>query len=284
MIRENTTIVGYGLMGGSLAQSLRPHVAHLTIVDTDPEALAAAASVADRTLEALEVDTCHDELIILATPVRTILELVGKLAASQASGCMVFDLGSTKEKIGQAMEGLPGRFQALGGHPMCGKEQGGFAHASANLFEERTFVLCRNGRTGPAVESLVLQIVELVGATPVFLDAAVHDALVGATSHLPYLIAAGLVRVAAMSGDERTWHVTASGFRDTSRLAGSDPRMMLDILLTNAPAILSHLEKFQAELADVARWLRDQDVAELQAWLAQTRAEHARYQAIRGQR
>lgn len=284
MIRKRTAIVGYGLMGGSLALALRPHLEYLAIVDTDPRALAAAASVADRTTSQFEVVASEADLVILATPVRTILELLGRLPALRSTGCMVFDLGSTKQAVGRAMDLLPGRFQGIGGHPMCGKEESGFSAASADLFEGQSFVLCRNVRTDAGIETLALRLVELVGATPLFLDAAVHDSLTAATSHLPYLVAASLVRAAATSQDERTWQVSATGFRDTSRLSGSDPRMMLDILVTNAPAILSYLQRFQEQLGEVAGRIRSQDEESLLNWLNEAYADHARYRASKGKR
>jgi prephenate dehydrogenase len=268
-------------MGGSLALALRPYLEHLVVVDTDPVALDAAANIADQATAQFDAVAKEAEFLILATPVRTIIDLLARLPGTRQEGCLVLDLGSTKAAINRAMSVLPHRFQAMGGHPMCGKESGGFGAASGDLFRNQTFVLCRNSRTGPGIEELTLEVIELIGASPLFLEADGHDSLVAVTSHLPYLVAAGLVRAAATVGDERVWQVSASGFHDTSRLSGSDPRMMLDILMTNGPAILAQLEKHQEELADVARWLRLKDERRLEQWLAQAHADHEQYRAVR---
>ena len=170
---------------------------------------------------------------------------------------------------------LPPPFAAVGGHPMCGKETAGLAAADGDLFRGQTFVLCRVPRPAPpAAESLALALVDAIGARPLWLDAADHDRLVAAVSHLPAVVAAALMRGAT---DERQWAVSASGFRDAARLAGSDPRMMLDILLTNRAAILAALRDYQADLAGFAAALEREDAAALADWLAAAQVAHAAY-------
>jgi prephenate dehydrogenase len=172
------------------------------------------------------------------------------------------------------MDALPSTFAAIGGHPMCGKETSGLASADGDLYRDRTFVLCRSLRTTPAAEASVLALVAAVGARPVFLPAAEHDALVAAVSHLPYAAAAALMRLVT---DEAAWEISASGFRDVSRLAGSDTRMILDILMTNRPAILVALRDYQAELAALTVLLEGGDEPQLSEWVAASRVRHAAY-------
>jgi prephenate dehydrogenase len=186
----------------------------------------------------------------------------------------VIDLGSTKRAIVTAMNALPPYFAAIGGHPMCGKETAGLAAASADLYRRQTFVLCPSERTTPAAEAAAHALVEVIGARPLRLDAADHDAIVAAVSHLPAILAAALTRTAA---DERLWAVSASGFRDTSRLAGSDPRMMLDILLTNREAILRALINYEADLEAFRGALARGDEEALADWLATAQVTYAAY-------
>jgi prephenate dehydrogenase len=190
---------------------------------------------------------------------------------------MVMDLGSTKEEICEAMRALPDSFGAIGGHPMCGKETAGYHAASANLFRGQTFILSRNGRTTRQIEALSISIIEHIGAYPMFLSADEHDQIVAVASHLPYVIAAALMHRAADMEDDRVWPVSASGFRDTSRLAGSDPRMMLEILLTNKRAILSQLDQYQKELTEISKLLEDGNEAKLAAWLAEAQQQYSVY-------
>jgi prephenate dehydrogenase len=224
------TVVGLGLMGGSLAVGLRPFTSRITAVDPDQASLSAAleAGAIDRGVTEPAEGLTGSDLVVLATPVRTILDILARLPELCPEGCMVLDLGSTKGAVCEAMDRLPPRFQAIGGHPMCGKESSGFAQADPALFRERTFVLCRSRRTTPLIEEVGLAIAECLGSRPLFLPPLLHDELVSLTSHLPYLISAVLMHQASAAAEEQEnlWDVSASGFRDTSRLAGSNPAVM----------------------------------------------------------
>jgi prephenate dehydrogenase len=284
MIEQSIAIVGMGLMGGSLALALRPYLRSLTIVDTDPETLVAAEKLADVATANFAIGVHNADLVILATPGRTIVRLLAELAQVRPDGCMVLDMGSTKREICQEMDRLPANFQAIGGHPMCGKETAGFGAASPHLFHNQTFLLCRNGRTRSNVEEITKEIISRIGARALFLPSELHDELVAAISHLPYLAAATLMRSVAKLDDQLVWQVSASGFRDTVRLAGSDPQMMLDILLTNRLTVLAQLEKYRDELADVADLLRSGDEVALEGWLKSTLSQHVAYRKSKQER
>jgi prephenate dehydrogenase len=279
--QQQVTFVGLGLMGGSLALALRPFVERLTAVDSNPATVAAAVAqgVVDSAGDDLAAAVREADLLILATPVRTIIHLLGELPRLRPEGCLLLDLGSSKEAIVQAMDRLPRGFQAIGGHPMCGRASGGLAEATAALYRGQTFALCRSRRTTPLVEQVALQIVHHIGAHPLITSAERHDRLVALSSHLPYLLAALLTQQAAATAavDEQLWPLTASGFQDTSRLAASDPLMMQDILLTNRTAVLAHLHQFQAGLAEVADLLEIEAAETLAEWLNKRQAEQLAY-------
>lgn len=274
---KRVCIVGLGLMGGSLALALRPYFSHLSIVDTNPQALAAAKEFADLTTADLAVGVGSAELVILATPVRTILKLLVELPAIRPDGCLVIDLGSTKAEICQTMEQLPKSFQVIGGHPLCGKETAGFAAATPDLFRDQTFVLCRHGRTTESVEQVVEGIIDKIGARTLYLEPEIHDQLAAATSHLPYLISALLMRTVASQRDERLWQMSASGFRDTARLAGSNPQMMLDILLTNRMEAIDQVDRLQSQLITLKQLLLWGDETAINDWLTEAQRRHAAY-------
>ncbi len=272
-------IVGLGLMGGSLALALRGRVAGLVAVEPQPAVRQAALR------EGIAGDAVAElggappvDLLVLAAPVRATLALLGRLPALRPGGCAVIDLGSTKRAVIAAMDALPPPFAAIGGHPMCGKETSGLAAAEADLFRGQTFILCPTRRTTPALEATALALVAAVGARPVFMDAAAHDRAVAVVSHLPAVLSAALMRAAA---DERLWAVGSSGFRDTSRLAGSNPRMMLDILLTNRDAVLAALAAYGAELDAARAALEREDEAALADWLAAAQVNYAAYRRFR---
>lgn len=264
------TIAGLGLMGGSLALALRGHCRELVGVDTDPAtvALAMARGVVERTVT-IEAAAANTDVLVLAAPVRVILEQVEQLAAQPgpARRTVLLDLGSTKTDIVAAMQRLPDNWNPLGGHPMCGKEVSGLAHADGALFQDRVFVLAPLARTSPEALQLAYELVGAIGARPLRLAADHHDALAASASHLPYLAASLLVRTAEAAGDEAVWEMAASGFRDTSRLAASDVTMMLDILMTNRPAILASLSRYGRELGDLTALLQAGDADGLRAYL-----------------
>ena len=275
-------ILGLGLMGGSLALALRGRVAHLLAVERQviTRQTALRLGIVDEAIEELTADAPPLDLLVLAAPVRVILDTLGRLPALRPAGCAVVDLGSTKRAVVTAMSALPPSFAAVGGHPMCGKETAGLASATADLYRDQTFILCHVPRPAPqpAAEALALALVEAAGARPLWLDAAEHDRLVAAVSHLPALAAAALMRGAA---DETQWTVSASGFRDAARLAGSDPRMMLDILLTNREAVLDALSAYRADLDGLGAALERGDEAALAEWLAAAQVAHAAYRRFK---
>lgn len=280
------TIVGLGLMGGSLALALHGRVAHLTAVEQHAATRQHALhnSVVDAVTDDLGLGVQTADLVILATPVRTITHLLAQLPRLRPQGCAVLDLGSTKSEICTAMEQLPPAFRAIGGHPMCGKEMAGLTAAEATLFHGQTFILTPTSHTDTALSQLAHELVAAVGARPLVLPAALHDQMVASISHLPYLVASLLMTNAAGQAqqDERLWQVSASGFRDTARLAGSDPTMLRDILLTNREAVLAQVAQYQAQLTAVAQLIQAGDETALATWLQARQSEYAAYRQAKG--
>jgi len=277
------TIVGLGLMGGSLAGALKKRGVCREVwgvarrEETVKEAMR-RGFINGGTCDLAE-GVEQAGLIVLATPVRTILELIPQVGSLAPAGCLLMDLGSTKARIVKAMEALPPQIQAIGGHPMCGKETSGIEAAEADLYEGATFVLTplRRGsgqalrRTSSETLMLAQELVEAVGARSLLMDAERHDRLVAAVSHLPYLLSVGLVATTEEVAveDELVWELAASGFRDTSRLAASDVTMMLDILLTNRQAVGETLSRFAHQLDTIAHLLDADDEEGLRSLMEQ---------------
>ena len=268
---SHVVIVGMGLMGASLGYDLRGHCRRVTGVVRRPEAVAATEAsgcVDDATMD-VEQAVAEADMVILATPVRTILHQIETLGPRMKPGAVLLDMGSTKEAICRAMDALPQHVQPVGGHPMCGKEIAGLDAAEPGLYRGCTFVLCPLPRTSPDAMALVEELVAFIRARALILEPKQHDRLVAAISHLPYLGAVGLVAhvMAVAQEDPLVWKVAASGFRDTTRVAASDVRMLLDILLTNQPAVLTAVDDLIAQLSSFREALAQQNEGELRARL-----------------
>jgi len=267
------TIVGLGLMGGSLAMALverslcREVVGVARRAETVREAM--ARGTVHRATTELADGVAGADVIVLATPVRTIVRQIRQLAAMPLDPCLLFDLGSTKGDIVMAMQELPRHVQPVGAHPMCGKETTGLAAAESTLYEGAPWVLVPAPRTSSAALALAQELAVSVGARPLTLDASRHDRLVAAISHMPYALAVALVLAAAELGaeDDLVWALAASGFRDTSRLAASDVTMMLDILLTNQAAVGDGLRRASDHLNRLADLVTAGDEESLRATL-----------------
>lgn len=269
----HVAILGLGLMGGSLAAALTGRCRAVTACDPLPDSLefARAQGWVQHTTDDPHRAVVDADLIILAAPVRTILALLAELSDSFPPGCLVMDLGSTKQEITRRMEQLPASVECLGGHPMCGKEKSGVRFAEAGLFRGRRFLLTPLARTSPAALQAGTELALALSAEPQVVDPARHDRLVATSSHLPYLLACGLVDTARglASEDPLVWQVAASGFRDTSRLAGSSVPMMTDILMTNRSAVLAAVRAYQDDLGRLAGLLESGDEAGLAELLRQ---------------
>lgn len=265
---KQTTIVGLGLMGASLALALRPHVEYLVAVEPDPRSrhLAKERRVVDEVTDDLRSALKFADTVILCAPVRVILSLVrDKIGSWMRSNTLLIDIGSTKQDICEVMGRLPIGIQAVGGHPMTGKEVSGVEAADPFLYANRPWVICPTRRTTPAARGRALALLEAVGAIPVEMEAERHDKVVAAISHLPYLLSASLVATVRRfaENDPSVWELAAGGFRDTSRLAGQDIKMMSDILSTNTQAVATLLAMFRVQLALLETMLISRDENQL---------------------
>ena len=275
LAESRVAVVGLGLMGGSLAGALRGQCQSVTGVArrTETADAALARGLVDQATTDLARGVYEADVVILATPVRVILRLLSEIGPLLPKGCLVMDVGSTKSQIVARMEVLPAHVQPLGGHPMCGKEISGIQAADPALYQGHTFVLTPLPRTSRPALALGHALVEAVGARPLVLKPDRQDRLVATVSHLPYLLSCALVGTAqaAASADPTVWQVAASGFRDTSRLAGSDVTMMLDILLTNHEAVVEALSTYAGQLHHLARLVDSGDEEGLRAALSTIR-------------
>jgi prephenate dehydrogenase len=261
------------LMGGSLALALKETGAVERMIGIDRRRAtleaASARGAADVVTDDLEAAR-EARVVVLATPVRTILHQLSHLGEIAADGALLLDLGSTKRRIVSAMDHLPARLYAVGGHPMCGKETGGLRAAEASLYRDKLFVLTPTTRSSEASLATATGLAQAAGARVLFMDGERHDRIVAAMSHLPFVVAASLVGTVDewARGDDEAWDLAASGFRDTTRLAASDAEMMLDILLTNGENVAELMRHFSRHFARLADFIYKEDEDALRERLA----------------
>ncbi|MCB9119574.1 MAG: prephenate dehydrogenase [Caldilinea sp.] len=280
-------VVGLGLMGASLCMDLKEGnlcrevrgVARRTRTVLD----AFFAHAVDLATNDLQTGILGADIVILATPVRTIIATLEEIGPRLWPGALVMDMGSTKGDICAAMEHLPASIQPVGGHPMCGKETAGFEAAECGLYRNATWVLAPLPRTSPDALALATELALAVGARPLVLEAQRHDRLVASISHLPFLVASALTAAVAEVGadDPTVWDVAAGGFRDTSRVAASDTQMFLDILMTNRAAVLDQIDHFETQLGALRDLLAESDEAALREKLRESQAARAGWKAKR---
>jgi len=268
-------IIGLGLMGGSLALALKGRCADLLAVvhrsSTREQAL--RMNIVSQADEDPAKILPQADVIILCTPVPAILDWLARLPEYSPQGCIVIDMGSSKQAIVEAMSRLPERFDALGGHPICGKENLSLDNAEATLYQHAPFVLTPTARISLRASAAALQIINAIGARPVWLDAVSHDHLLAFTSHLPFLLASAL----AMSAPEKAASLVGPGFNSTSRLASTPSSMMLGILQTNRENVLEALAIFRKNLDTIEQAIQSQDAGNLAEILDEARLKRKKF-------
>jgi prephenate dehydrogenase len=268
-------IVGLGLMGGSLALGLRGKCASLYGID--PHLLTLELALSQHIVDYADSDPAkllpEVDLVILSAPVPAILTLLEKLPTYTSNSCIVMDMGSTKKLIVESMSRLPERFDPIGGHPICGKEKLSLANAERTLYYAAPFLLTPLERTTPRAISAANQIVEAIGAKATILDAAEHDRILAATSHLPFLLASAL----ALATPDDFASFIGTGFKSTSRVAGTSSSMMLGVLQSNRENVLNALAELEKQLAEIKSALSSEDFVKLEAVLKEAQSKYQKF-------
>ena len=268
----NVAIIGLGLMGGSLALSLKERCRRLSAYDPHLPTLELArrqeiTHVADSDPTRVLADP---DLVILACPVPAIVDWLQRLPEYIQHPCIVLDIGSSKRTIVAALKTLPDNFDPIGGHPICGRERLSLENAERFLYREAPFVLTALSRTGKRARSAALQIVDALGANPIWLNADDHDRILAATSHLPYLLSSAL----ALVTPEDAAPLVGPGFRSSARLAGTPSSMMLGVLQSNRDNVIDALDRLQEQIAALKSALIANDLVKLKSNLDSTRTHY----------
>lgn len=263
-------VIGVGLIGGSFALALKRARAVKRIVGVGRT----RANLADALRLKVIDEVAHDparavrdaDLVLLATPVGQMPSVMSAIAAHVPSHAVVTDAGSTKRDVIACARRFLGaslpRF--VPGHPVAGTELSGAAAASPELFRGRNVILTPQPGAAAGAVTLVRRAWEACGARVVGLDAAVHDEILAAVSHLPHVIAYALVNMlAGRRNPAQLFGLSAGGLRDTVRIAGSSPEMWADICVANRDALLIALENYENELEETRAAIERADAGEL---------------------
>lgn len=259
------SIIGLGLLGGSLGMSLKKTADKYKITGYARRPVTGFQAVKMGAIDVFEGDLEHAvrdaDMVIIATPILAVQEIFRAIAGSLKKGCIVSDVGSTKKQImSWARNLLPGEIEFVGGHPMAGKEKAGIEHAEADLFKGCTYCLVPGDGASRKALLTMQELVRDLDAKPVLIEAGEHDRLVAAVSHVPFIVSSALFSSAHGSKDwEKMKALAASGFRDITRLASGDPTMYRDICLTNKENIKFWLRAFETSLKNLENELTRDD-------------------------
>jgi prephenate dehydrogenase len=266
------TIVGVGLIGGSigLAAKRRGIAKRVLGVGRHQSTLNLAQDLRQIDAGFLELApaVAEADIVMFCTPVQMIADQARAAATSCRPECIFTDAGSTKRMIVAALDGiLPKQIRFVGGHPLAGSEKRGPEYADANLFQDRLTVLTPTPHTDQTALDRVQQLWKALGARVKLMNPGDHDAALAITSHLPHVVASALAGVLPPELRE----LTATGFRDTTRIAAGDSELWTGILAQNRTAILDALAQFGKRLADFQSALADERDATLTNLLDQAK-------------
>ncbi|MBS3969074.1 MAG: prephenate dehydrogenase [Clostridia bacterium] len=257
---RKVTIIGLGLIGGSFALALKrlfPGI-NLCGYDVDETALVKGqeAGIIDWFSMDVKEAVRDADLTVISCSLNQTVPMAIKAIPHMKRGAILTDVGSVKETIVTSIEAvLPGDISYVPGHPMAGSEKKGLDGADTYLFENSAYILTPTEKTAWEAVDTLLNIIKGIGARPLIMSPSEHDNQVAAVSHLPHLLAAALVNSASALRDRYPdlFLLAAGGFRDTTRIASSQPDMWRDICLNNRRAILEVLEIHEGKLAEIKK-------------------------------
>ena len=272
-ILDTLAVIGVGLIGGSLAGALKKRGAVGTVVGCGRSEknleIALTRGLIDQYTTDLGQAVAAADLVLLATPVGSLADLLPRIAGHLKPGAILSDAGSVKGDVVEVARAVLGSHfsQFVPAHPIAGRERSGAEAADADLFRNHWVVLTPTEDTEPQAVETVRQMWERVDANVRFMDTGTHDQILGMTSHLPHAVAYALVaQLADLDSSDDYSSMTAGGFLDITRVASSDPVMWRDIFMHNAQITADLIQDHRAVLKRLEDLTRSKDAAGLEAW------------------
>ncbi|HUQ28327.1 MAG TPA: prephenate dehydrogenase/arogenate dehydrogenase family protein [Usitatibacter sp.] len=286
---KTLAVVGVGLVGGSFALAARRAGIAPRVVgfDRDLGALETAASlgVIDAAAQSVSEAVKGADLVVVAVPVRAIGPVLHDVALAMEPEAVVTDVGSTKEEVVRvAREELRDRFpRFVPGHPIAGRETSGVESALQDLFRGARIVLTPTAETAADAVDVVRGAWEAVGGKVAVAEAADHDRIFAAVSHLPHILSFALVSEIASRGNrDDLLGFAAGGFRDFTRIAASSPQMWRDIALQNREALLAEIDRYGARLAVFRDLIERGEASGLERLMTEARTTRTAWAGKRG--
>ena len=264
---EQITIIGLGLLGGSLARVCKKKglVGKIVGYGRNAEKLKKAQEL--EIIDSFETDlkaaVAKADLVVLCTPVSTIAPLAREMAPFLKTGCLVTDVGSVKKSlVGEVQSQMPESVHFVGSHPIAGGEQSGFEASTTELLPQEKCIVTPTQKTNPAALERVKELWGNIGMQVIIMDVEEHDDIFGAVSHLPHIIAYVLMNTIGNLSTKNHDDVTSfsgGGLKDITRIASSNPVMWRDICLANKKPVLNLIDKFQGALQQVRNNIEKED-------------------------
>jgi len=283
---EKVTLVGIGLLGGSLGLALRQRGLARQVTGYVRRAASVAEcqqlGIVERATLDIEEAVRGAELVILGTPLAQMRPLAERMLPALEANAIVTDVGSAKAAVVAELEPMAGRAGAVfvGSHPMAGAEKMGAAAARADLFQNAVCIVTPTPRTPASARERVVDLWTALGMRVLELTPEKHDELVALCSHLPHLAAATLAGLVLDPAQPRELPLLcATGFRDTTRVASGSPEMWRDIALANRGPVSAAISRYIDRLRDLQEAIHRGDGAALEAFLAEARERRDRWQA-----
>jgi prephenate dehydrogenase len=275
MQQLKVTIVGLGLIGGSLGMAIKKkklaRVIGLTR-DASKAALAVDMKAVDYASTNIKGIIQEADLIFICYPIHMIVPEISKIIQFVKRGAIITDVGSSKTLIVREAEKLARKgVLFVGGHPMAGKEKTGLENSEADLFEGKNYILTKTAKTDAKALNFLKTFLSKLGAKVQVLAPDVHDNIVAGISHMPVAVAAALVDsvLSSQRFSSSMKHFAASGFRDSTRIASGDPKLGTDMFVTNKKAVLSSLNSFKKSLAKIERLIKQGNATTIHEMLSQ---------------
>lgn len=266
------TIIGMGLLGGSVALAISRSLPAVTVVGYTHRATtrrrARRLAVANKIVDDIRRSVAGADLVIVATPIGTFEQIFSEIADALPPGSIVTDIGSTKALPHHwANKMLPKTVHYVGSHPIAGSEQRGIEFARADLFDQATCILTTTKETNRQAVQILKRFWTDLGCSVKIVSPAEHDRILANISHLPHVTAVALVN----ANKSEELKLAGKGFLDTSRIASGPPNIWADVLLTNPNNIARSIDKIITELSKLKKAIKHQDKRQIEKLLEAAR-------------
>lgn len=271
MIVNKITVVGLGLIGGSICSAAKKYGAADEVVGFDIDGrvreYAVKNGIVDSCLSSLDQEN-DSGLVVVATYVDRIADTIRELAPSLKKGCIITDVGSVKSKVVESAEGiLDNGLSFIGSHPIAGSENPGIENSDPDLFKNCNAVITPTESTDDKSVETLSKFWRIIGSNVLRMDPALHDRIFAYVSHLPHVAAYTLVNTLDSSDIEHIFSYSGGGLKDYTRIASSSPEMWKTIFMQNKGPLLEAVQNFKKNLEIVESAIREDDLNSLQALL-----------------